>query len=136
MTYKYNRRLAYPFYFNMDPEMIGKARELRKNMTKAEHKLWQQLRRKVLMGARFRRQHPINKFIADFYCHEAKLIIEVDGPYHNDEEQQQNDKGRTYELQDMGIDIIRFTNEEVELNIEKVLEIIKEKLTSKIQVPP
>lgn len=132
MTYNYSRRLAHPFYANMNPTMIGKVRELRKNMTKAEHKLWQNLRRKEIIGARFRRQHPIDRFILDFYCHSAKLVIEVDGEYHNDMDQQVYDEGRTNELMEMGLEIIRFTNDEVESNIENVTEKIKEKLKTRI----
>jgi very-short-patch-repair endonuclease len=132
MTYNFNRRLAYPFYCQMDPEMLGKAKELRKNMTLAEKILWQRLRRKEIMGVRIRRQHPMSKFIADFYCHQAKLVIEVDGPYHNEEEQKNYDEGRYKELKEFGIEIIRFTNEEVESDIEAVLEKIREKLKSRI----
>jgi very-short-patch-repair endonuclease len=119
----------------MDPEMLGKAKELRKNMTSAENLLWQKLRRKEVMGARFRRQHPINRFIADFYCHQAKLVIEVDGPYHNEDDQQLYDDGRSKELKDFGIEIIRFTNDEVEANIDKVIEKIKEKIKGRIPNP-
>lgn len=133
MTYNYNRRLAYPFYFNMDPEMLGKAKENRKNMTPAEQLLWQKLRKKVLMGARFRRQHPISKFIADFYCHQAKLVIEVDGPYHDEDDQKLYDEGRMQEMKEFGIEIIRFTNDEVESNIDAVTEKIKEKLHSRMK---
>ena len=136
MTYNYSRRLAHPFYANMDPTMIGKARELRKNMTKAEQKLWQHLRQKKIMETKFRRQHPIDRFILDFYCHDARLVIEVDGGYHNDEDQQVYDEGRTQELMEMGLEIIRFTNNEVESNIEEVIEKIKLKLKTRIQVPP
>lgn len=132
MTYTYNRRLAHPFYANMDPTMIGKARELRKNMTKSEQKLWQYIRKKEIMGTRFRRQHPIDRFILDFYCHAAKLVIEVDGEYHNEEDQHQYDEGRAHELKEMGSDIIRFTNDEVESSIDKVIDKIKEKLQTRI----
>ena len=136
MTYIFNPRLSYPFYYSMNPEMLGKVRELRKNMTRSEKLLWQRLRRKELIGARFRRQHPINRFIADFYCHQAKLVIEVDGLYHNDEDQKIYDEGRCQEFREFGIEILRFTNEEVESNIDKVMERIKEKLKSRNQVHP
>jgi very-short-patch-repair endonuclease len=120
----------------MDPTMIGKARELRKNMTQAEKKLWQHIRKKEIMGTRFRRQHPIDRFILDFYCNDARLVIELDGEYHNEEDQKEYDEGRTHELMEMGLEIIRFTNDEVESDIVHVLEKIKEKLKTRVQVPP
>ena len=84
-----------------------------------------------LKGFRFKRQHPIKYFIADFYCHKAKLIIEVDGGYHNVQEQYQYDRNRDYELEELGLSVLHFTNEEVVDNIEVVLEKIKEELTPK-----
>jgi very-short-patch-repair endonuclease len=101
------------------------ARILRKEQTRAEELLWNQLRSQKLDGYKFRRQHPIKNWIADFYCHEAKLVIEVDGRIHLDKQQKGNDEGRTYELEGLGLKVIRFTNEEVESNIENVLKQIK-----------
>ena len=78
-------------------------------------------------GIRFRRQHPISKFIVDFYCHKAKLVIEIDGEIHHQKHQAEIDEGRTYELENLDLKIIRFTNDEVIFNIEKVLsKILKE----------
>ena len=68
------------------------ARENRKASTEAEKKLWKALRNRNLHGYKFRRQHPIFDFIADFYCHECKLIVELDGEYHNNIEQRQHDE--------------------------------------------
>jgi len=93
-------------------------------MTPAEKKLWQRIRKQNL-GVKFRRQHPINRYIADFYCHEARLIVEIDGGYHNDEDQIAYDMGRTRELEEFGIRVIRFTNEEVEMDVEDVLDRIR-----------
>ena len=79
------------------------------------------LRTNQLKGHKFRRQHPISLFISDFYCHQLKLIIEVDGEYHNAPEQIKIDDERTQVLQDNGMKIIRFTNCEIENNIGKVI---------------
>jgi len=125
MIYQKNLRLGFPIYYNADGELLGKAREQRKDMTSAEKRLWQVLRRKKL-GMKFRRQHPINRFIADFYCHEAKLVIEVDGGYHEDDDQREYDIGRTAELKEFGILVVRFTNEEVEQDLEVVIQKIRD----------
>jgi very-short-patch-repair endonuclease len=98
-----------------------KAKSLRKNETKEEKILWEKLRNNQLKGYKFRRQHPISLFIADFYCHQLKLIIEVDGEYHNAPEQLEKDDERTQTLQDNGMKIIRITNHEIETNISKVI---------------
>lgn len=98
-----------------------KAQSLRNNETQAEKNLWEKLRNNQLKGYKFRRQHPISLFIADFYCHQLKLIIEIDGDYHNTLEQIKKDDERTQILQDNGMKIIRFTNCEIENNIDKVI---------------
>jgi very-short-patch-repair endonuclease len=100
------------------------AKALRQTETEAEKLLWQELRNKKLNGLKFRRQHPIDKWIADFYCHEKKLIIELDGEVHNNFETKKRDEGRTYELEQLGITVIRFTNNEVINNIKNVLKTI------------
>ncbi len=79
---KLRGRESYPFYFGATPELLRRAAELRKNMTKAETVLWGYLRKRQLTGYRFRRQHPINIVIVDFFCYEAMLVIEVDGEVH------------------------------------------------------
>jgi very-short-patch-repair endonuclease len=101
------------------------ARKNRKNLTRSELELWKHLRDRRLDGYKFRRQQPISGFIADFYCHECKLIIELDGEYHNDIEQRKYDEGRTYVLSDFRIKVVRFTNLEVLENIEFVLDEIR-----------
>lgn len=100
------------------------ARESRNNQTNAEKCLWQQLRGKAL-GVKFKRQHIIYDFIADFVCLEKKLIIEVDGAYHFTDNQMEHDAYRTEELERFGFRVLRFTNEEVINNIEKVIKTIK-----------
>jgi very-short-patch-repair endonuclease len=70
-------------YFRASPETMNNARMLRENMTQTEKLLWERLKGKQILGLRFRRQHPIFIFIADFYCHEARLVVEIDGEIHN-----------------------------------------------------
>jgi cyclase len=105
------------------------AKRLRNNMTEAERVLWMHLR-DGLNGSKFRRQHPIGNYIADFFCHKAKLIIELDGSIHNNEEVRNNDKQRQEDLQLLGYGIIRFNNDEVFKDIENVLNQIKEKVNN------
>ena len=110
------------------PEIFARAKELLKNMTPAEKMLWQRLRNYQLDGFYFRRQHPIKYFIADFYCAKADLIVEVDGGVHNDPDAQEWDINRTAELEKSGITVIRFTNEEVFNDIERVIQKIRHQL--------
>ena len=112
-------------FYGASPEIFKRAGELRKNMTEAESKLWSLLRKKQVEGKRFRRQHPIKSFIVDFYCHECKLVVEVDGSIHQLAEQKEYDSGRTYELEQLGLKVIRFTNNQVLKQPEKVIELIK-----------
>ncbi|MGI9118346.1 MAG: endonuclease domain-containing protein [Minisyncoccia bacterium] len=101
-----------------------KVRKLRKESTNAEKMLWKILRNSTL-GFKFRRQHPIENFIVDFYCFELKLAIELDGSVHNERFQKDYDNARTKSLNVLGINVLRFSNTEVENNIENVLDIIK-----------
>ena len=109
-------------------DSFSKAQFLRRNETKAEKLLWEKLRNNQLEGLKFRRQHPVNIYIADFYCHKFKLIIELDGDYHDQEEQKQKDEVRTEVLRLNDLKIIRFKNEEVEQDINQVLTAIKNKI--------
>ena len=109
-------------------DLFSKAQFLRRNETIAEKLLWEKLRNNQLEGLKFRRQHPVNIYIADFYCHKFKLIIELDGDYHNQEEQKQKDEVRTEVLRLNDLKIIRFKNEEVEQDINQVLITIKNKI--------
>ena len=103
------------------------ARENRKNATLAEHVLWDELRENEL-GVRFLRQHIIGDYIVDFLALEVGLIIEVDGAYHSERQQEEDDERRTRELKTMGFEVIRFTNEEVLYDTNKVIEDIIQKL--------
>ena len=110
-------------------QLVGNARENRKNPTEAEDALWQEVRNSNL-GYKIRRQHYIGNFILDFVCLEKKLIIEVDGGYHDTKEQIELDEQRTLELEQKHLyKVIRFTNEEVLTDIKSVLLKIKEELS-------
>jgi len=97
------------------------AKDLRRNMTEAESLLWNYLKAGV-KGLKFRRQHPIGIYIADFYCHKLRLIIEIDGSIHDVKEIKDNDLRRENDLKEWGNTIIRFTNERVFKSIDSVLD--------------
>jgi very-short-patch-repair endonuclease len=97
-------------------------------MTLAEHKLWQALRGKQIDGRRFRRQHPIDPYIADFACLEKMLIIELDGGQHQD--QKEYDERRTKYLQQQGWRVLRFWNNDVMRNLEGVLSSVVDALSA------
>ncbi len=118
----YNQNLFY----GATPLIHQRARELRKQMTPSERKLWKQLNYKKILGFRFRRQHPIDKYIVDFYCHELRLVIEIDGSVHDSIDAKEYDEGRSFELQEFGIQMLRFKNEEVQMNLAGVIKRIKE----------
>ncbi len=111
----------------MESYIQEQIRQLRRNSTPAEQVLWQKLRNRKLMGTKFLRQHPIfflyenqyRYFIPDFYCAEHRLVIEVDGKIHD--QQKEYDAMRTAILNVKGISVVRFKNEEVLEDIEKVL---------------
>ncbi len=109
-------------FHNAPAKSFQYAYKNREAPTPAEEMLWNALKGKQLGGYKFRRQHPISNYILDFYCHVAKLAIEIDGAYHLSEEQKQYDTNRTADLLDLGIREIRFTNSQIIHNIEKVLE--------------
>ena len=102
------------------PQIEAEARRLRKNMTLAERTLWAALFGKQLAGLKFRAQHPVGPFILDFYCPSRKLVVELDGEVHQD--QQEYDQARTEQLESYGYQVIRFHNEEVLTNLHLVLE--------------
>ena len=112
---KYTRRTSPELWAKINPI----ARELRKNPTAAEDHLWQALRRKAVEGQRFRRQHVFERFIVDFYCPAAHLVIEVDGDTHA--QQAEYDALRTAFLESLGLRVLRFRNEDVFTNLSEVL---------------
>ncbi|TIQ27964.1 MAG: endonuclease domain-containing protein [Mesorhizobium sp.] len=97
------------------------ARALRREMTESEHKLWQELRDRRLDGIKFRRQSPIGKYVADFVCLEARLIIEIDGSQHADSE---SDEIRGAELKARGFRVLRFWNDDVLKDLDGVCDTI------------
>jgi very-short-patch-repair endonuclease len=112
-----------------------RARELRQRMTRAEALLWQALRRKP-WGIKFRRQHPIGAFVLDFYCAQARLGIEIDGPYHDNTEQVEDDASRSVAIvQRRGVDIVRFSNDEVLADLTSVLKAIRREVAVRAPSP-
>jgi very-short-patch-repair endonuclease len=97
---------------------------LRAAQTEVERRLWQQLWNRQHNGAKFRRQQPIGSYIADFFCFDARLVVELDGSQHGEERERQADDRRTEYLENHGYRVLRFWNEEVLDNIDGVLETI------------
>lgn len=102
------------------------SRQMRKAPTPAEKALWQRLRRHGVSGYKFRRQHPVGKFIVDFYCADVQLAIEIDGSIHD--YTQEEDALRQHFIEGQGIRVIRFSNGEVLQHIDAVIERIGEML--------
>lgn len=99
--------------------LLEKARELRKQQTPAEEILWECLRDRRLLNLKFRRQHNIGQYIADFYCHELKLVIELDGGIHQQTALRDQDRDRW--MQEHSIQVLRFKNEQIFTNLENIL---------------
>ena|SRR6056297_674645 len=108
--------------------VIDLARDLRQNLTQSEKLIWEMIRNKQLDGYRFRCQHPIYRYVLDFYCHEAMLAVEIDGDVHKKREDY--DGYRDEFLKSIGITTFRFSTEEVMSNINFVLNNIRTSLES------
>ncbi|MBG0859262.1 MAG: endonuclease domain-containing protein [Bacteroidales bacterium] len=115
-------------FYGAKQNIFEKAGLLRRNMTLSELILWKKLKNRDIFKVKFRRQHPIDIFIVDFYCHELKLVIEVDGEIHSDYETKEHDQGRTAELERFGITILRFSNDQVIYNIGIVINKIQKRI--------
>ena len=118
-------------FYKADPIIFEKARELRSKLTPAEQIFWLRLKEQF-SEYKFRRQHPISIYIADFYCHKLRFVIEVDGSIHNSIEAKVNDEKRQKDLEDLNLTVIRFTNEQIKSEVENVIKLISstiEKLT-------
>jgi len=115
---------------NLHEGAIGKlyqfGRELRQESTEAEKLLWAELRSRKLNGLKFRRQHPLDKFIVDFYCNERKLVIELDGSVHDKKINKEYDDARTAMLAGLNIIVLRFKNEDVTNNLKEVIRKISD----------
>jgi very-short-patch-repair endonuclease len=109
-------------------EKMARAKELRRDMTPAERRLWKRLKANQLDGWHFRRQQIIDGLIVDFYCHKAGLVVEVDGPIHKT--QKVEDTERTQALNARNLRVLRFTNREVMNDIEVVLKVIASHLST------
>jgi len=106
------------------PEVLAASRRLRREQTPAEKKLWRRLRDEQLLGFKFRRQMAMGRFVVDFCCPAAKVVVEIDGDSHVD--QVEYDENRTRELAKERYRVIRFTNKDVHENLSGVLEAILE----------
>ncbi len=111
-----------PYVYTNKRSLINRRKLLRRRQTKAEQILWKELRGRK-SGVVFRRQYGIGSYITDFYCHEFRLVIELDGPIHD--EQKEYDRRRENFLKKQGFTILRFKNDEVLFERESVIEKIK-----------
>ena len=112
------------------------SRQLRNNMTDAERLLWAKIRMKQLNGHQFYRQKPIGNYIVDFFCPKAKLVIEIDGSHHLVGEKIEYDRIRNEYLSSIGLRVLRFSNSDVMIHIEGVVERIKEEIPGEIPLNP
>ena len=112
-------------FFGAKAELFNLALLMRKNPTEAETAMWKILRNFRQSGFPFRRQHPIDFYVADFYCHKLRLVIEVDGEIHSAKEIQSHDEGRTGELERFGIKVLRFRNSQILCDSDLVADKIK-----------
>ncbi|HNY14514.1 MAG TPA: endonuclease domain-containing protein [Bacteroidales bacterium] len=108
-----SRVIERNMFYGAGKNIFEKAHLLRNRMTLCEKIMWDELRNRRTFKVRFRRQHPIDIFIVDFYCHEIRLAIEIDREVHLKEEVMEYDDGRTHEIEKYGIRILRFTNNDV-----------------------
>jgi very-short-patch-repair endonuclease len=113
------------------PSLKDRRRDLRRNATRAEAMLWASLRKAQVEGKKFRRQHSIGPYIVDFYCPESRLIVELDGAVHTGLLAHERDERRTEFLAKLGMEILRFENEEVFYNRERVVLAIRAALRSR-----
>ena len=107
------------------PQIFANAKQLRRNPTPEEELLWKYLQNKQLEKAKFRRQHPMLRYVADFYLHESKMVIELDGKHHENPEELFYDMDRAEVLAVYGVTILRFKNEQVVFSTNAVLEEIR-----------
>jgi len=116
---------VFPMKINYHPKLKELARKLRTKSTKSEIRLWQYLKSKKVMGYDFHRQKPIDTFIVDFFCNKLKLAIELDGYTHTFEEIAEKDVVKQERLKELGIEVLRFCDEDVMKNTDGVLQVIR-----------
>ncbi|HEV2851231.1 MAG TPA: DUF559 domain-containing protein [Thermoanaerobaculia bacterium] len=115
-----------------NPLLQAAARELRKEQTAAEEALWNLLRDRRLLRIKFRRQVPIGSFIVDFYCHRERLVVELDGPIHQEPLQAAHDENRDFYLRSIGLTVLRFTNDRIFQEPQAVLAEIHETINRRL----
>jgi cyclase len=114
-------------FYGASPMIFKLAKKLRNNVTASEMMLWGRLKEKF-PKVKFRRQHPISLYVTDLYCHHEKLVIEIDGSIHDSEEAKIKDAERQRNLEELGLKVIRFSNKEIQTNLESVLQSIEKYL--------
>ena len=114
-----------------DDQLIDRARTLRKEQTPQERRLWYCFLKDY--PVRFQRQKTIDKYIVDFYCHKAKLAIEIDGGQHYEPPEQERDSERTKALEQFGLMVIRFSNREINLQFDSVCEAIDQIVSERVE---
>jgi very-short-patch-repair endonuclease len=130
------RGLAPKAVFSHTRARTARARKLRATMTDAERKLWSVLRGAQMNGHSFRRQHPIGNYVADFWCADARLVVEVDGGQHNLSRELVRDARRSEILAQQGIKVIRFWNNDVLLNLDGVWQVIAAEISVRVASTP
>jgi very-short-patch-repair endonuclease len=115
----------------LDPNLLAFARQLRQTQPDAESLMWALLRDRRLAGFKFRRQHPVEPYVLDFYCHKVKFAVELDGGQHNTDVARRYDEERTLFLTRQGIRVLRFWNHDVLQDTDAVLEAIHNALTAR-----
>ena len=124
--------LKKTMFYGAKPEIFRKAEMLRSSPTPTEDILWESLRNKQL-GVKIRRQHPIDEFIADFYCHSARLVVELDGKYHDVTKQRKFDQNRDQILKEHGIKVLRFLDDQILDNLEIVIKRIEVEIKRRLK---
>ena len=121
-------------YLPYNQKLVQRAKELRKNMTYAEKKIWNEYLKQLPF--RVLRQRPIDNFIVDFYCPSFNLVIEIDGDIHSSEDMQNYDSDRTRILEGYGLTVIRFSNDDVIYNLENICQTINQFTNTSSLTPP
>ena len=118
-----------------NPKLLPIKRRLRSNSTRAEELLWAKLRHKQFFTVKFRRQHGIGPYIVDFFCPEKRLVVEVDGDTHATETQQTKNHTREEYLRSLGLQVVRYTNDEVLNNLDGIFEDVSQRLSKESTSP-
>ena len=123
------KRPGSTMFYESSPIIFANARKLRNELTPSEIIFWNLLKQHF-PGFRFKRQHPISNYIADFYCHKLKLVIEIDGSVHNSPEAKDNDRVRDQFMQSLNLKVLRFSNDEVYKHSEAAMKKLKIEIES------